>query len=301
MSDLLTPKIDAILNSYTELGGINFSDGEFLPSRKSIQSILNNLEEILFPGYFDPTPVNRQNLKYSIGQKIVTTMEALCTEIAKSLAWAAIESGSFHDTNECKYRATTITHSLLDEIPTIRKTLMTDVLATYNGDPAAKSEAEIILAYPGFQATRTYRIAHFLFGRQVPLIPRMMTEIVHSQTGIDIHPGATIGPSFCIDHGTGIVIGETADIGTNVKLYQGVTLGALSVPKTKSTTKRHPTLRDNIVVYAETTILGGDTIVGSNSIIGGNVWITQSIPENSKIYLSADYQQLIKAGTNKQP
>ncbi len=300
-SQHLALQIQAILDSYQEIGGISFTDGDHLPSRNSVQHILTMLKEILFPGYFDTTPINNINLQYVIGQKIVTAAESLCAEISKILVWSAKESQNVVNPSETRQIAKEVTSDFFDYIPTLRTLLKKDVKATYNGDPAAKSEAEIILSYPGFQATTTYRIAHFLYKRDIPLMPRMMTEIAHSETGIDIHPGATIGPSFCIDHGTGIVIGETSDIGHNVKLYQGVTLGALSVPKSKSTTKRHPTLGDHIVVYAETTILGGDTQIGSNSIIGGNVWITQSIPENSKISLSSDYQQLIKSGRIQKP
>jgi len=294
-------QVQAIIDSYQELGGISFSDGEHLPSRTSVQHILTLLNEILFPGYFETTPINSTNLQYVIGQKIVTAAEAICSELSKILVWSAKESQTPITAADARQHAKTVTSDFFDYVPTLRALLKEDVKATYDGDPAAKSEAEIILSYPGFRATTMYRIAHFLYNRDIPLMPRMMTEIAHSETGIDIHPGARIGPSFCIDHGTGIVIGETSEIGHNVKLYQGVTLGALSVPKSKSTLKRHPTLGNHIVVYAETTILGGDTHIGSNSVIGGNVWITQSIPENSKIYLSSDYQQLIKSGRNSRP
>ncbi|NDC82480.1 serine acetyltransferase [bacterium] len=298
MSDTqsLNKHIQFILDSYDTLGGVSYTDGDHLPSRSSVQSILKLLKEILFPGYFESTPINSSNLQYIIGQKVVAVAELLCVEISKILVWSAKESGRSLGIMDAKLTAKHTTDKFLAYIPELRSLLKQDVLATYEGDPAAKSEAEIILSYPGFLATTIYRIAHFLYTMDIPLMPRIMAEIVHSETGIDIHPGATIGSSFCIDHGTGIVIGETSVIGQNVKLYQGVTLGALSVPKSKSSIKRHPTLGDNIVVYAETTILGGDTTVGSNSVIGGNVWITQSIPENSKIYLSSDYQQLIKSG-----
>ncbi|NBV41529.1 serine acetyltransferase [bacterium] len=294
----LSERIQSILDSYETLGGISYRDGDHLPSRSSIKSLLNQLNEILFPGYFDTTAISNQNLPYVIGQKVIAAMEIMITEIAKSLTWQARETGTALN-QDPRVMARQVVDAFFDEIPALRTLLKKDIIATYAGDPAATTEAEIILAYPGFHATTVYRIAHFLFQRDVPLIPRMMTEISHNETGIDIHPGAKIGESFCIDHGTGIVIGETSEIGNNVKLYQGVTLGALSIPKTKSKKKRHPTLGDNIVVYAETTILGGDTTIGSDSVIGGNVWITQSIPANSKIYLSSDYQQLIKSGRNR--
>jgi serine O-acetyltransferase len=289
-------QVQSIINSYSKRGGICYTDGYHLPSLSTIRTILRQIEEILFPGYFETTVITPENLNDLIGEKIASVTELLVQEISKSLIWSAHEDQVIPNIDECKALAKSMTRAFFDFIPTLRHILIQDVIATYNGDPAAKSQAEIILSYPGFHATRIFRIAHFFYRLDVPLIPRMMTEIVHSQTGIDIHPGATIDHSFCIDHGTGIVIGETADIGNNVKLYQGVTLGALSIPKSKTVIKRHPTLGDHVIVYAETTILGGDTMIGSSSIIGGNVWITQSIPENSKIYLSSDYQQLIKSG-----
>ena len=166
-----------------------------------------------------------------------------------------------------------------------------DVTAIYNGDPAAKSEDEIILAYPSFYAITVYRLAHELYCLNVPLIPRMMTEHAHMKTGIDIHPGAKIGRHFCIDHGSSLVIGETAVIGDHVKLYQGVTLGALSLKGRETQGVRHPRLEDHVTVYARTTILGGETVIGAHSIIGGNVWLTASVPPHSKIYLTSDLQQ----------
>ncbi len=169
-------------------------------------------------------------------------------------------------------------------IPGIEQMLNEDALAVFEGDPAAKSSQEVIRSYPGFKAIAAYRIANALFKLDVDLIPRMISEVVHSRTGIDIHPGATIGKSFCVDHGTGVVIGETCIIGNNVKIYQGVTLGALSVKKEDAKIKRHPTIEDNVVIYAGSTILGGETVIGANTIIGGNVWITSSVKPNSKIY-----------------
>jgi serine O-acetyltransferase len=217
--------------------------------------------------------------------------ELLSDEIFKSFCWLCEGQKDCLNEDNCKIKAKQITLDLLENIPGLRQDLKLDIRAIFLGDPAAVNEAEIILSYPGFLAITVYRIAHYLYAKEVPLIPRLMTEIAHSQTGIDIHPGAVIGQSFCIDHGTGIVIGETAELGNNVKLYQGVTLGALSVPdRDNSKGKRHPTLKDNIVVYAKTTILGGDTIIGENSVIGGNTWITSSVPANSKIYFVGEKQ-----------
>ena len=176
-----------------------------------------------------------------------------------------------------------VAERLLDALPGIRDALLLDAEAIYQGDPAAQSVDEVIIAYPGFLATAVYRIAHELHEAQVPLVPRVLTEIAHRDTGIDIHPGARIGPHFAIDHGTGIVIGETAELGTRVKLYQGVTLGALSVEKRMADTKRHPTIGDGVVIYANATILGGDTVIGAGSRIGGNVWLTESVPAHSVV------------------
>lgn len=286
--------IDAILDSYNTLGAINHSDDVHLPTRHSIRQLLLQIREVLFPGYFDELPLNKENLPFVIGQKIVTIRQGLTREIEKSLRWHCKQNGE--SDKDVLERAQQIVCAFLGFIPGMRHTLKQDVEATYQGDPAARSESEIILSYPGLQAIWVYRTAHFFYNVEIPIIPRMMTEIVHGETGIDIHPGAKIGPGFCIDHGTGIVIGETAQIGKNVKIYQGVTLGALSVPKEKSTQKRHPTIGNNVIIYAETTILGGETTVGDNCVIGGNVWLTDSVPDNSKVYLSQDYKHLIKEG-----
>ena len=171
-----------------------------------------------------------------------------------------------------------------DGLPQVYDRLLEDIEAMYEGDPAAKSHAEVIRSYPGFYAIAAYRVAHLLYHQNISLIPRMITEFAHSRTGIDIHPGATIGRHFCIDHGTGVVIGETTVVGERVKIYQGVTLGALSVNKAEANLKRHPTIEDRVVIYAGATILGGETVVGRDSVIGGNVWLTKSVPANSKIY-----------------
>ena len=187
----------------------------------------------------------------------------------------------------CSHDIEEVTRHLFDRLPAIKSKLDKDIEALYQGDPAAVSRNEVIIAYPGFYAIAAYRIAHLLLKEDVPLIPRIITEHAHSYTGIDIHPGANIGEFLCLDHGTGIVIGETAVIGNHVKIYQGVTLGALSVPKKHIPGQRHPTIEDHVVIYAQATILGGETVIGHHSIIGGNVWLIESVPPYSKIY----YQQ----------
>jgi serine O-acetyltransferase len=175
-------------------------------------------------------------------------------------------------------------HGFWDQLPTIYETIKKDAHAIYVGDPAAYSQSEVILTYPGFYAIAVHRLAHVFYQFKVPYLPRILAEYAHRKTGIDIHPGASIGENFCIDHGTGIVIGETAVIGNNVKLYQGVTLGALSVDKNLAQTKRHPTLEDGVVIYSNATILGGETVIGKGSIVGGNVWLIESIPPHSRVY-----------------
>ncbi len=287
--------VQAILRSYQDIGGINHLHGSNLPSRHGVSEILDLAVDLLFPGYFSRLDVDTRELEPVTRQKTQHLFSLLSQEVFKSLVW---ESRSGHSPEEVvdgfSAKATTITEHFLAFFPELRQILKEDVIAIYEGDPAAKSEPEIILAYPGFYGVTVYRIAHFLYGQQVPLIPRMMTEICHSVSGIDIHPGAKIGRRFCIDHGTGVVIGETAVIGNNVKLYQGVTIGALSVTKASAAAKRHPTLEDNVTVYARTTILGGDTVIGQGSVIGGNVWLTKSVPPNSTIYLTPDLKQKIR-------
>ena len=202
--------------------------------------------------------------------------------------WESIENGLesllYSMKDQLSEDPAVIAHRFLDQIPAIYDLLQTDVEAMVAGDPAATTSYEVIRTYPGFYALAFYRLAHGLHQEKVPLIPRILTEYAHSKTGIDIHPGASIGRYFFMDHGTGIVIGETTVIGERVKLYQGVTLGALSVDKSMASTKRHPTIEDGVVIYSGATILGGETIVGKDSIIGGNVWLTRSVPANTKIY-----------------
>jgi serine O-acetyltransferase len=202
--------------------------------------------------------------------------------------WESIENGLesllYSMKDQLSEEPSVIAHRFLDRIPAIYELLQTDVEAMVAGDPAATTSYEVIRTYPGFYALAFYRLAHGLHQEKVPLIPRILTEYAHSKTGIDIHPGASIGRYFFMDHGTGIVIGETTVIGERVKIYQGVTLGALSVDKSMASTKRHPTIEDGVVIYSGATILGGETIVGKDSIIGGNVWLTRSVPANTKIY-----------------
>ena len=267
--------------SYTHI------DYEPIPSEGYVVDIINKLREILFPGYFTREKIDPVNLKYYIGQAVSVLFDMLSEQIAHSIRHECFRYDL--PCTECEEQGQKFALTLLESIPSIRKILATDVQATYIGDPAAKSHDEIIFSYPGIFAITVYRVANKLFEFKVPLLPRIMAEYAHSLTGIDIHPGANIGESFCIDHGTGVVIGETTVIGKNVRIYQGVTLGALSLPKNAGEhlrgKKRHPTIEDDVIIYSGATILGGDTVIGTRSVIGGNVWITKTVPPDTKVIM----------------
>ncbi|OQY00585.1 MAG: serine acetyltransferase [Bacteroidetes bacterium 4572_117] len=260
--------------------------GRSMPSIDALNEIMSNLRSIIFPGYYGKSRINTENLSYYIGVSIDRTFYLLSEQIARGICFAQIEN----ETTNCELNdkmARDITVSFFKLLPEIRESLILDVKSTYNGDPAANSYGAIIYSYPGLKATMNYRIASTLLQLKVPLIPRIITEMAHSETGIDINPGAQIGNSFTMDHGTGIVIGETCIIGNFVKLYQGVTLGAKSFPLDKDGNPikgvaRHPIVEDNVVIYAQATILGTIT-VGEGSVIGGNVWVTNNVAKNSKI------------------
>jgi serine O-acetyltransferase len=284
----LDKSIDSIIENYDTYGMVNHSGGENLPGRESIENIMRGLEELLFPGFLENVCTDNGNLRTITIEKVKKIACALTHEVEKSLAFSVRIGALSCGHGGCRAVAALVVDEFFEELSKIRTLLSKDLEAAVRGDPAAISADEVILSYPGFQAITVHRIAHFFWTRQVPLIPRMMSELVHMRTGIDIHPAAQIGESFFIDHGTGIVIGETTVIGKNAKLYQGVTLGALSVKKEESGKKRHPTIEDDVTIYANATILGGDTIIGSGSVIGGSVWITQSVPAGSKIYLKRE-------------
>jgi serine O-acetyltransferase len=283
----IEPVVQGILSSYRQLGGINHIGGPNLPSRQRILDILQALRSILFPGYYERDPVDEIALPYLTGERITWVRKSLAEEITKSLCYDCQLYDRCEQLPECAIKGQDIAADLLRALPEIRARLHLDVQAALEGDPAARSEAEIIVAYPGLAAISVHRLVHFLYQREVPLLPRIMSEYIHHQTGIDIHPGANIGDYFFIDHGTGVVIGETTVIGKHVKVYQGVTLGALSVKKSLARKKRHPTIEDNVTIYSGATILGGDTVIGHDSVIGGNVWLIRSVPPFSRVYNSA--------------
>lgn len=263
-------------------------EGYPLPSSDSLEDIIQLARSILFPGYFGKSQVNIHTLKYQIGVNVERMYHLLCNQVLAGLCFSKSPVAQAADKESLELHAHDIARELISRLPEIRRVLGTDVIAAYNGDPAAKSEAEIIACYPVIKALANYRIAHELCLLGVPLIPRLMTELAHSETGIDINPGATIGEYFTIDHGTGVVIGETCIIGRNVKLYQGVTLGAKSFPLDKDGNPikgipRHPIIGDDVIIYANATILGRITI-GSGSIIGANVWVTHDMRPGSRKY-----------------
>ncbi len=260
---------------------VSYNDDRSLPRRESVLRILEELLEILFPGYSGKAHCYRSFLDGFLSGQLPRICRELTRELDLALEYLARTSDGESSARE--QTAENAARRLMEKLPEIRETLKLDCRAALDGDPATRSMDEIILAYPGFKAIAVHRIAHELYAAGIPLVPRIMSEYAHSVTGIDIHPGATIGKSFFIDHGTGVVIGETCVLGDNVKLYQGVTLGALSFPKDGcgkiiKGSKRHPNLEDNVTVYAGATILG-DVTIAHHSVIGGNVWLTESIPE----------------------
>jgi serine O-acetyltransferase len=272
--------VGKIAQTYRGDSGINFIDTSNLPVRGEILQILDLLFEVLFPGHTGKRTVTKSNIKFIVGDILCQVYTELSGQIERAYLYQCkIDKCEGCD---CRTMAENVTQHLLTQLPKIRQMLKGDVGAAFDGDPAAKSYEEIVISYPCITAIATYRIAHELYLKQVPLVPRIMSECAHSKTGIDIHPGAKIGKNFFIDHGTGVVIGETTIIGDKVKIYQGTTLGAMSFPKDKRGKiikggKRHPTIEDNVTIYAEATILG-DIIIGKNSVIGGNVWIKESVP-----------------------
>ncbi len=268
---------DAILRSYETGGGINHVDGANLPSKRAVAAICEDLLQLLFPGFHDAEPIHSQHLPRVTSHRVFTIAERLGEEVCKSL-----RLGDPKCPNE---RAQKITGAFLGGIPQVRELLKTDVEAAFQGDPAAGASDEVILSYPFIEAIAIQRSAHVLYALGVPIIPRMMTEWAHSRTGIDIHPGAHIGAHFFIDHGTGVVVGETSVLGTHVKLYQGVSLIARSLAGGQALRglKRHPSVEDNVTIYANATIMGGDTIIGAGSTVGASVFLTHSVPARSLV------------------
>ncbi len=288
MTHVLTQTVERLSDPQSLKGLFHqHRDGYPLPSGTALEEIISLARAILFPGYFGKSQVNTTTLKYQIGVNTERLLKLLTEQILAGLSFSAEDQESVC-LNDQKEKARHIAIRLIEKLPDIRSILGTDVVAAYNGDPAATSYSEIISCYPVIKTLTIYRVAHELYQMQVPLIPRMMTEIAHSETGMDIHPGATIGDHFTIDHGTGVVIGETCIIGRNVKLYQGVTLGAKSFPLDGNGNPikgipRHPIIEDDVVIYANATVLGRITI-GRGCIVGANTWVMEDMAPETRVY-----------------
>jgi len=290
LRDKLPRVVDAVLASCDKSGIANHIGASQLPSRAVVAEIMDDLLMVLFPGYFGDQDLTWANLGYQLGRKIDALYGKLTQEFWKAIRHECKRLGD--SCRHCDEASRREAYALLEKIPALRRLLAEDVQAAYDGDPAAKSFDEIIISYPGLFAIATFRVAHEICLQGIPLIARMMTELAHSRTGIDIHPGAQIGRRFFIDHGTGVVIGETTEIGDDVKIYQGVTLGALSFPKDACGklvrgAKRHPTIENRVTIYSGATILGGKTVIGEGSTVGGNVWLTEPVPAQTKVIIEA--------------
>jgi serine O-acetyltransferase len=288
--------VEKLVATYEDDKGINHIDGLNLPQRHIVNEILDSLFKVIYPGYVGEEPVRRSNQTYYIGEILAEVSERLADQVAKALRYRCKLRNC--ESEGCGALAAEVVAGFMESLPSLRELLKEDIQAAYEGDPAAISLEEICVSYPFITAITTHRIAHEFYTREIPLIPRMMSERAHSLTGVDIHPGARIGRHFFIDHGTGVVIGETTEIGDNVKLYQGVTLGALSFPKDADGHivkggKRHPTIEGGVTIYSNSTILGGDTVIGEGATIGGNTWITKSVPAQSMVMIGKDGQQTI--------
>jgi len=279
--------VDELVVSCGRSGCFDHVSTEPIPHREAIIDIIRRMALILYPGYFIRTRLDSTNLEYYLGEQVTALYEILSEQIVLAIRHDCIRQNQ--SCVHCEPLGHKLAVEFLRELPELRTMLAKDIRAALDGDPAAKGYDEIIFSYPGIWTIMVYRIAHKFYQQNIPLMPRIMTEYAHSRTGIDIHPGAHIGESFFIDHGTGVVIGETCIIGNRVRLYQGVTLGAISLSKAECkrlrSKKRHPSIDDDVIIYANATILGGDTVVGARSVIGGNVWLTHSVPSDTEVFI----------------
>jgi serine O-acetyltransferase len=278
----LDDAIDGVVQSYSGKLEIDNLESSALPNKRAVTEAVDRLKHVLFMGFYSTRTLTQSNLRQALAEHMYAAYTVLVEQIERALTYEhwmgrtdrKLPAGAGED----------VVLTLFRDLPEIRRLVNADVRAAYDGDPAAKNVEEIVFSYPSIEAIVAYRLAHPLFRAGVPMIPRIITEHAHARTGIDISPGAQIGERFFIDHGTGVVIGETSVFGNDVKLYQGVTLGALSVPDREEQGKRHPTVEDGVVIYAGATILGGETVIGAGSIIGGNVWLTKSVPPGSRVF-----------------
>lgn len=287
LHDKVPKVVTKLLSSWSTKACYEHISPVSIPSQEKIIEIVEQAKKILFPGFFSHTKLHASNLEYYIGKKTTDLYEKVSEQITMAIRHDCRRNE--RPCTNCEAKSHQKALIFIEALPQVAATLATDIRAALRGDPATKTPDEVIFCYPGLLTTFIFRIAHELYQLQVPIIPRIMTEYAHSLTGIDIHPGASIGEEFFIDHGTGVVIGETTIIGNNVRLYQGVTLGALSLPQDAGrrmrNKKRHPTIEDNVIIYSNTTILGGETIIGEGSVIGGNIWLTESVPAGTKVLL----------------
>lgn len=289
MDRTLKQLTEGILKSLEKrMNSVQHFDNSPLPDKGIVAEIIENVKALLFPGYFGQTDLSFDSMEFQVSFRAAKVFEQLKGQVHREAQHACKKP--IPTCKNCMDYAAFVAENLLAAIPQIRDQLETDVKAAFENDPAASGFDEIIFSYPGLEAIAIYRVAHFLQHQGLVLIPRMMTEYAHSRTGVDIHPGAKIGDGFFIDHGTGVVIGETSVIGRGVTLYQGVTIGALNFPRDQKGNiirgaKRHPTLEDHVVIYAGATILGGNTVIGEGAVIGGNVWLTESVPPHTRVIL----------------
>lgn len=285
----LRAAVKSMVRSCLDEHTVDHVGAALIPSKDEIIRILGILQDVLFPGFFGRQELTHSTLEFHLGNEMMILYELLAAQISRSLRHECRRMDSL--CIKCVQKGHEEAILFVEGLPRLREVLSQDVKAHYDGDPAAKSLDEIVFSYPGLYAICVYRVAHELFLRGIPLMPRIMTEHAHSLTGIDIHPGATIGSEFFIDHGTGVVVGETTNIGNRVRIYQGVTLGALSVPRESEGgnslrgRKRHPTIEDDVTIYAQATILGGETVIGARCVIGGNVWLTSSVPPDTTVLI----------------
>lgn len=279
--------VDTIVSLHDQNDRFCHISPEPAPSRALVIEIIRRGMRIMYPGYFSETCMDEVNMRYYLGQEVIEFFQVLSGQITTAIRHDCVRF-DLACTN-CDERGQRIGLQFVRDIPNLQAVLAKDIIAAHEGDPASKYYDEVIFSYPGLFAITVYRMAHNLLEQGVPLIPRIMTEYAHTLTGIDIHPGVHIGESFFIDHGTGVVIGETTTIGDRVRIYQGVTLGALSLSKNEverlRNKKRHPTIEDDVIIYSNATILGGNTVIGARSVIGGNVWLTESVPPDTTVFL----------------
>ncbi len=281
--------VQNVAESYRSGRGIDSLESAALPNQRKVVEAVEHLKHVIYMGFYATRDLTTQNLPHYIADHVYEAFELLVEQISRAVVYRRKHGGS-PEAEDIAWSETAVL-DVLDSVARVRSELHEDLQAAFDGDPAAESLEEIVFSYPSIEAITCYRLAREFFVRGTPLIPRIISEYAHTQTGIDIHPGAKIGRSFFIDHGTGVVVGSTTVIGDGVKLYQGVTLGALSIPRDQCgelirNSKRHPTIEDDVTIYAGATILGGETVVGRGSIVGGNVWLTESVPPNSRVTYS---------------